>query len=489
MRADFSGKRVTVMGLGRFSGGVGVAKYLVKRGAVVTVTDLAGPETLKESMDRLAGLPIAYRLGEHRDEDFTRADLVVVGPGVPKDSAYLAAAGAAGVPTTAEMSLFLAECAGKVVGVTGSNGKSTTTAMVGAVLSRKYKTWVGGNIGASLLECVEDIRPGDRVALEMSSFQLEDLAPTKLSPPTAVVTNLTPNHLDRHGSLAEYADAKKNIFRFQRRLDWLVLNAEDPLTKDWQRERRGHLARFSMNRPEDGAVKSWIRGEQAQVDCSAFSGRLERYAGPLMLKVPGRHNRANALAALATAATEGVPLREALAALADFRGLPDRLELVAEVDGIRYYNDSIATTPESVFAALDAFTEPKVCIVGGYNKNLDLSGLAKALTERAKAVVLIGKAADEIEGLIGSERDRRAKAAAADDDSSNGRLVIERPTPSVVVARAAGMEDAVRRSAELARSGDVVLMSPACASFDMFTNYRHRGEVFRQCVKRLAGMN
>ena len=460
MRRDFSGRRVTVMGLGRFGGGVGVARYLVKRGARVTVTDAAKPETLADSVAALAGLPVRFRLGGHDEADFTGCDLLVVGPGVPKNSPYLAAAVGAGVPLSAEMNLFLAECAGRVVGVTGTNGKSTVTAMAGAILRTRFTTWVGGNIGRSLLDDVEHIGPDDRVALEMSSFQLEDLAPAGICPLVSVVTNLTPNHLDRHGSFEEYGRAKKNIFRFHRPHDWLILNADDPVTRTWAGERSGRLAWFSTESPT-GAGDLTVRAADGRV---LLDGRD---AGPLRLAVPGRHNRSNAMAALAAALIEGVPADDALAALAAYRSLPDRLEHVETIDGVAWYNDSIATTPESVFAALGSFEVPRIVIVGGVNKNLDLRPLAAELHRSAKAVVMIGTAGPEIRRLLEDEAGRAGGAGP-------------------VLADAGGMGEAVECCAELARPGDVVLMSPACASFDMFTNYRHRGQVFADCVRALA---
>jgi len=459
---DFSGKRITVMGLGRFSGGVGVVRYLAARGAKVTVTDSADADTLRDSVAALAGVPVEFSLGGHHVRDFVGVDAIVVGPGVPKESPFLAVARAAGTPLTAEMNLFLAECQGRVAAITGSNGKSTTTAMAGAVLDRKYKTWVGGNIGRSLLDCVDQIGPSDRVALEMSSFQLEDLAPSKLSPALAMVTNLTPNHLDRHGSMAEYGEAKKNIFRFQKAGDWLILNRDDPVTAAWHAERKGRLAWFGLREPvgEPGDAAVWSDGSTAKVRIDGSTVSV-----PLKLRLPGKHNVANALASLLVGVLEGVEPRDAAAALAEYRGLPDRLEFVADVGGVRWFNDSIATTPESVLAALDSFEGGRICIVGGHNKNLDLSGLAKALATKAKAVITLGRAADEIETLL--RRETRGVAGP-------------------VMIRAQDMDDAVRRCASQAAPGDVVLMSPACASFDMFTNYRHRGEVFKECVRRLA---
>ncbi len=260
--ANLAGKAVTVVGLGRFGGGVGVTRWLCRQGARVTVSDLAPEKELSESVDALAGLDVALHLGGHDEADFVSAELLVVNPAVPKDLPPLAAAMAAGVPRTTEINLFLQgleRCRAPMVGVTGSIGKSTTTAMIGAILERKRPTHVGGNIGRSLLEDLPTIAPDHVVVLELSSFQLEDLPLIGISPHVAVVTNLAPNHLDRHHTMEAYADAKKNIFRFQSADDMLVLNAADPIVSTWAAEAPGRVATFDPA-PVDHPFKLAVPG-------------------------------------------------------------------------------------------------------------------------------------------------------------------------------------------------------------------------------------
>jgi UDP-N-acetylmuramoylalanine--D-glutamate ligase len=434
---SLNGLAVTVVGLGRFGGGVGVTRWLCSQGARVTVSDLAAEEELEESVMALDGLDVRLHLGGHDEADFTSAELLVVNPAVPKDSPFLAAAARAGVPRTTEINLFLQEldrCRAPVVGVTGSIGKSTTTAMIGAILERVRRCWVGGNIGRSLLEELDDIAPGDVVVLELSSFQLEDLPLVGISPQVAVVTNLSPNHLDRHGTMDAYAAAKKNIFRFQSADDVLVLNAADPVVSRWGVEAPGRVDLF------------------------------DPHADPFELAIPGAHNQANAQAALAAARQFGVDRPTAAAALADFAGLPHRLQFVTERRGVRYYNDSKCTTPDSAIVAMEAFPpRSAVMIVGGYDKHVGFETLGESLAARAKAVILLGQTADRIAREVES---RRRDAL---------------PT----LTRVEDLESAVRQASAQATAGDAVLLSPACASFDMFTNYEHRGEAFVDLVSAL----
>ncbi len=449
------GLAVTVMGLGLFGGGVGAASYFARRGARVTVTDLKSAEALAPSLEALAGLEVTFRLGRHEASDFAGADVVVVSPAVPKPSPYPSAAERAGALVTSEMNLFLAACRAPIVGITGSSGKSTTTALAGEMLGRAGPTRVGGNIGKSLLEEADMIRPDETVVLEMSSFQLEDLAPLGLAPHVAVVTCISENHLDRHGTMEAYIAAKKNILRFQTADDAAVLNADDAEVRSWREEARGRAVFYAVNRPlAEGACFEGTRlvlrleGKEESAD---LAGRL---------RLRGRHNLGNVLAAATAARLAGAPM-EAIAAGAEaFRPLPHRLEPIGTAGGLGFVNDSKATTPAAARAAIEAFAEPIVLIAGGYDKHVDPAVLVEAIRRKVKAVVLMGATAEALARAIGS-----------------GGPPVE---------RADDMGDAVRRAVRLAAPGDVVLLSPGHASWDMFENYEYRGEAFRRAAEALG---
>ena len=450
-------RRVTVMGLGLFGGGVGVTRFLARQGARVTVTDLRAPAELADSVAQLAGLDVRCVLGEHRPEDFTHADLVVVNPAVPKSSPFLALAREHHVPLCAEMNLFFERCPARTIGVTGSNGKSTTTAMLGEILRHTpSRVWVGGNIGRCLIEQVAQIQPGDWVVLELSSFQLEDLGAQGLSPHVALVTNISPNHLDRHGTMAAYVEAKQQIVRHQRTDDRVVLNLDDDHVRVWDAHTDADPWWFSHT--AHGRHGTFEQDAQLVVRDRGGVRRLDVLS---RLLVPGRHNRTNALAAAAAAASVGVADRAIAEGLASFTGLPHRLEAVAQRAGVRFYNDSIATTPASVMVALQAFAEPVILIAGGYDKKVDLSELARHIAEQTKAVVLIGQTGPALAEWIG-----------------------QAPAPPLVRS-AATMDEAVGLAADLAEPGDVVLLSPGCASYDMFRNFEDRAARFVDAVARL----
>jgi UDP-N-acetylmuramoylalanine--D-glutamate ligase len=459
----WGGKAVTVAGLGTFGGQVAAAKFFAGLGARVTVTDKKTAEALKGSLEELAGLGVRTVLGGHDEADFAKADLVVASPAIPENSAYLAAAEQAGVPITHEMDVFFQLCKAPIWAVTGSNGKSTTAGLLALILKRHYagekkrEVWFGGNIGRSLLLEAERIKAGDLVALELSSFQLEDLGAIGMSPHGAVVTNLTPNHLDRHITFENYARAKRNITLYQKEGDFLVLNADDANLSGWEKTRAKVL---------------WFgAGAAAEREGVYFSGRTlvsvrgekrETAEVPREWRLVGAHNIANLAAACAAAGEAGVGLAEAVTAAQDFEPLPHRLEYVATAGGVAFYNDSIATTPESVEAALESFTEPLVLIAGGSEKGVDLTRFAAKAARRVRALVVIGKTGEKI-----------ASAALA----ANPRLKVLRPRD---------FRGAVREAYGAAEKGDVVLLSPACASFDMFNNFEERGDLFRRYARELA---
>lgn len=429
---NLSGLRVTVVGLGHFGGGLGVTQWLYSQGARVTVSDKAPAEKLKDSVAALAGLDVTLHLGEHVEADFLDTDLLVVSPAVPPEMPLLQQAMAKGIPCTTEINLFLQRCPARVAGITGAVGKSTTTAMLGEILATRFTTHVGGNIGKSLLADLPRIAPDHLVVLELSSFQLEWLPQLRISPTTSLVTNLLPNHLDRHKTMEAYGAAKKNIFRFQRPEDVLILNAHCPITSAWAAEAPGRVEWFDV-----------------------------RSAEPFELLVPGEHNQANAQAAYAAAKTFGLSREQAQTALAKFAGLPHRLKFVTERDGVRYYNDSKCTTPEGAIIAMESFEPRKtVLLVGGYDKGAGFSELGKVIAQKARVAVVLGATRDKIAAEI--EKNRSGDLPKLE--------MVER------------FDEAVALACRLARPGEAVLLSPACASYDQFSNYEERGDRFVELV-------
>ena len=484
MSRDFKGKRVTVLGLGVLSGGVASARYFAARGADVTVTDLLPAEALRKSIDALAPWPVRYVLGEHREEDITGADLVVVGPAVRDDSPYLRLARDRGVPLTTEMNLVFETCRRPVIGITGSNGKTTTTRLLGALHQAvDPETLVGGNIGRAVLNELED--SASPVILELSSFQLHRLAWIRRSPGLAVVTNLSPNHLDWHGTFDAYEQSKRHIVHYQSPEDVVVLNADDERLRKWASFCPGRVAWFSMEGPvetgcyvRDGQVVfrdgAGERDGSGARGASKAGGAGERVLCPVdALRLPGPHNLANLLAAVTAACLGGIPPSVIRSTVEAFRGVEHRLEEVAVIDGVRYYNDSACTTPASTVTALRAFDAPVVLIAGGYDKGTAFDDMAEEIVRRARAVVLIGATADAIETAI----EKAGGAGTADVDPKFAK--------PPVIARAETLNDAVRQCTDLARPGDVVVLSPSCASYDMFTNFEERGQRFKEAVAAL----
>ncbi len=463
MPTDFAGKRVVVMGLGRFGGGIGVTRWLAAQGARVHVTDLSTEDKLSDSLKALKGLNLTFRLGSHEESDLDGCDLLVVNPAVDKRKAtFFHAAVRRGIPWSSEMNLFLERCPGRIVGITGTVGKSTTTAMVGAILDEAKQTkewphgqvWLGGNIGKSLLDTIADMTPRDIVVLELSSFQLEDAAECRRSPHIALVTNLRDNHLDRHGTLEAYAAAKANIAKFQKMDDWLILPFEgvDLFPREWLA--RPRLYRFGVvSETRQIRLVYPKNGRQVLEEISAT------------LSVPGVHNIENAAGALAVARILGVRDEVSLEALRRFSGLAHRLEFVREFQGVRYYNDSKATSPEAAMTSMRAFDGGLIVLVGGSDKGSSFVEMGRMLAARAKAVICMGETGDKIRGEI----------VPVDPD---GR----RP----VIKTAGNSQEAVDLARSLATPGDVVLLSPGCASFDWYRNYEERGDTFKLLVRGLT---
>ncbi|MFP4145251.1 MAG: UDP-N-acetylmuramoyl-L-alanine--D-glutamate ligase [Phycisphaeraceae bacterium] len=444
--SELRDRRVVVMGLGRFGGGVGVARFLARQGARVLVTDLQPAGKLEASLAELKGAAnLELRLGEHVAQDFAEADLVVVSPAVdPRENAYLQAAVKGGAELTSEIRLLVEHLptGARTIGITGTAGKSTTTAMVGCALERmadslpgRPKVFVGGNLGGSLLGRVDEIGDGDWVVLELSSFMLEGLGEAGWSPEIAAVTNFSPNHLDRHGTLEAYAEAKQQLFAHQDATRGVAVFGP------------GTSGRFE---PRTGRV---TRCELADV----------RDMQRLDLLVPGEHNQVNAQMALAIIRAADLDCELATRAIEAFPGLPHRLELVGEQGGVRFYNDSKCTTPGAAMLAVESFQPGRVhLIAGGYDKGSDLRPLAVHAAKRCRAVYTIGSTGDAIAGAA------------------------ERSRGTAEVVRCGELERAVAEASERAREGEVVLLSPACASWDQFENYEARGSAFAEAVKQQA---
>jgi UDP-N-acetylmuramoylalanine--D-glutamate ligase len=444
------GQRVTVMGLGLFGGGVGAVRFLVREGAVVTVTDLRPEKDLCASVRALNGLPIAFVLEGHEETDFRNTDLIVANPAVPRSSPYLKIAESAGVPITSEICLFVERCPAPIIGITGSSGKTTTTSLIGEMLKQKDKrTRIGGNIGGSLLDELDTLHADVPIVLELSSFQLDRLGDLPWSPQIAVATNFAPNHIDVHGSLQAYRKAKRQIVMHQTKSDWTIVNGEDAEVSRWAGA--GQRIAFAI----EGEGDVFVRGGKIQ---HTIGGETRTICSADTIALRGRHNLANALAATGAAIISGVSEKKIADVLQTFQGVPHRLEQVAEVNGILYVNDSIATSPDRTRTALMAFDRPIVLIAGGYDKGIAFDDMEVAIEERVAHLIVMGETGDAI--------------AATAKGKTN-------------IHRVENLEEAMDCATDLAQFGDVVLLSPASASYDQFRNFEERGQRFRECVKKL----
>jgi len=447
---DVTGKRVTVAGAAR--SGLAAAELLARRGAHVTLSEMRGDLPAAEP---LKALGVRLELSGHRTATFTDADLIVLSPGVPAEQPAIEAARARGVPIIAEIELASRWLRGRVIAITGTKGKSTTTALTGRILETAgFKVTVGGNIGLPLSAQVTDSTPDTLHVVETSSFQLEQI--DTFHPWIAVLTNFSPDHLDRHPSVEAYASAKARIFENQNAGDWAVVNADDPLVLEMARRGRATTRLFGRRTPvpegttiEDG----WIV-DRHQHD----RDRTQRLVPLDSIHLLGPHLVDDVLAAATVGAIAGASPSAMTAAVDTFRGLEHAMELVADENGVRFVNDSKATNVEAALRSIESFDRGLVAILGGRFKGGDLRLLRDPLHARGKAVVAIGEAAPLV---------RDALAGAID------------------VHVAASMREAVERAYALARPTGVVLLAPACASFDMFRDYAERGRVFKEEVMRI----
>jgi len=452
---ELNGKRVLVVGLGR--SGVASALFLKSRGARVTVSDAKSEEQLRQEIPALLDQGIAVETGGHGERTFQNQDLIVVSPGVPVDAQPILQAKALGQPVIGEIELAAEFLQGEIVAITGSNGKTTTTALTGAILSASgLKTLVGGNIGTPAISLVEQSMPDTVTVLEVSSFQLETIR--SFRPKIAVILNVTPDHLDRHRTFAAYVDAKARIFENQKADDFVVLNADDPTCVELSRRTRAQVFWFSRNQ----AMQQGAFARNGQITFQR--GEAQHEVMPVAeIALRGSHNLENVLAAICAAELMGCESAKIRNAVRDFKAVEHRLEYVATVRGVEYYNDSKATNVDATIKALESFPANIHLILGGKDKGSDYTVLNDLLRQRVKVVYTIGAAAEKIEWQITSQ-----------------------PAGGPKIVNAGTIEAAIKLTAESAEAGDTVLLAPACASFDQFQNYEHRGKVFKELVQGIA---
>ena len=462
---QYRGKKILVMGLGVHGGGLGVARFMARDGANVRVTDLRTEDKLQGPIELLEreGLRIEYTLGEHREADFAWADIIVRNPGVPRESPWLQLARRLGKPVEMEISIFLKLCPGPVIAITGTKGKSTTTTWTWEMVRRwRPDAVLAGNLRVSALEALDTITAATPVVLELSSFQLEGLEEPSVSPHLAAVTNLSPDHLDRYGTMHDYGEAKTHIFTHQRpeKGDWVVLNSDDPVVSGWAGRAPAGVAWF-------GADRSGVLLPGVFVGDKGLTWRRKGREPVLLastheIQLPGAHSLYNAACASMLALLAGAPVDAVRDGLRDFRGVADRMEYVATIDSVRFVNDTTATAPAAAIVALNSLSGPIVLIAGGAKKNLDFAEFAPVAASRARGVVLLeGSATDLMESQL---REAGARILGRYDDFAQ----------------------AIRAAWQAAPPGGTVLLSPATASFGMFENEFHRGERFREIVRELV---
>lgn len=450
-KEQIRGRKISVIGLGVSN--VPLIKFLLSAGAEVTAHDRKSREQLGEIYTELSGVGVKFVLGDNYltcIPDGT--SLIFKTPGLRIDVPELVCAAERGIEITSEMELFFELCPCKIIAVTGSDGKTTTTTLIGEMLAKQgFRCHIGGNIGKPLIGEVEEIKPEDMAVLELSSFQLHTM---KKSPDIAVITNVTPNHLDWHKDFAEYTDAKKNIFRNQVHGGRVVLNYDNEITRGFAAETENYMFFSRKSELERGI---FLRDDTLvlKTDCADEREILNIND----IKIPGMHNVENYMAAIA-AVYEYVSQKNIVCVARSFGGVQHRIELVRELDGVRYYNDSIASSPARTTAGLRSFKQKVILIAGGYDKKIPFDSFGAVVNEHVKKLVLIGKTSDKIESAVKNAENYCGLPIYREND----------------------FEAAVNRARECAERGDIVILSPACASFDLFKNFEERGNAFKSIV-------
>lgn len=484
---DWKEKKVVIIGVARQ--GKALARYLIAKQAKVILNDQKTEEELFEAQRELEdfsciGYPVRWVYGGHPMSLLDSCDAVFVSGGVPLSIPPVAEAIRQGIPVLNDTQLFLEEAECKVIGITGSAGKTTTTTLVGNILDQAAQTdrtkisgnriWVGGNIGTPLIEFVDEMDADDIAVLELSSFQLEILT---ISPKIAVVLNISPDHLDRHQSLSEYINAKANIYRYQTQSDISIFNRDDENSMSISRLAKGRTITFGITEPELKQEGTFLRGKSivyrgnkdglySKSNGISILGE-DTFEDPLLsiddIAIRGRHNLSNVLAAAAITYSVGISAEIIQSVVRDFEGVSHRLEFVRQFRGAAWINDSIATTPSRTIAAIQAFEEPLILLAGGKDKNLSWVDLAEIISKRVKHLFLFGEAGNKL----------FAQLKISENDGYS-------------ITKCRGLQDAVFQAADVVQVGDVVLLSPGATSFDEFENYEERGKWFKKWVKELS---
>lgn len=447
---NVAGKNITVIGIGISN--LPLIKYLVSLGANVTACDRRSAEDLGENYTELEKLGVKFNLGDGYLNNLS-GDMIFKTPGMRYDVPELLKAKENGSIVTSEMEVFFEVCPSHIIAVTGSDGKTTTTTLIHKMMTDAgYKTWLGGNIGNPLLTDTEKMKENDWVILELSSFQLHTM---RKSPEIAVITNISPNHLDMHKDYKEYIDAKKNIMLYQNEGDTLIVNADNQVTAD-------------IGKSANGAVKYFSRNGMADVylDGNIIKRGIVEILNIKDIKIPGMHNVENYMAAIA--AVSGLVSKDVIVNVAKtFGGVEHRIELVRTLDGVKYYNSSIDSSPNRTINTLRVFPNKVIMIAGGKDKGIPYDEIGPALAEHVKVLILIGATSDKIQEALDAEINK----------TGNGK--------DIEVIRATSYENAVNTARSKAHDGDVVLLSPASTSFDMFRNFEERGNLFKKMVNEL----
>ncbi len=462
---DLKNKRITIMGLGLNQGGLGVARFLVKAGAHILITDLKTEEELGPSLKKLKDFDVKYALGQHREEDFINTDLVIQNPAVPHHSKYLKIARKYKIPIKTDLDLFFQLCPSKnIIAVAGTKGKSTVSQLIYYIFKGAQKdTILAGNIGISVLDILEKITPQTWLILEISTWQMEGIKDHKFRPQTAVLTNILPDHLDRYLHFKEYARSEKLIFKYQNQKDNLVVNYDNKETIKIKKETRVPIYWFSAKEKiEPGCYlendKLFFQLEEHKIAFAKISD----------LTLPGLHNLENILAASTVGFIHNIPGEIILKTLKNFPGIPYRLEFIGQFRGIKFYNDSCATTPEATLAALGSFPEqPIILILGGKDKKLNYEnfGIAIGKNKEIKKIILLQH--------------------PAYDASQKILSVLKKHLESEEVVQTSNLKVGVEIALQQAQKNDLILLSPAAASFGMFKNEFDRGDQFNKIVKNL----